>query len=77
VPEGKLTPQRTFGDVAVYNEIALKVMKEHDVAIDDLNAAITPTLAQHQIRADVHFNPEGSATLGKAVVKSITAALGK
>ena len=27
VPEGKLTPQRTFGDVTVYNDIALKVMK--------------------------------------------------
>jgi acyl-CoA thioesterase-1 len=77
VPEGKLTPQRTFGDVTVYNDIALKVMKENDVAIDDLNAAITPTLAQHQNKADVHFNTEGSATLGKAVVKSINAALGK
>jgi acyl-CoA thioesterase-1 len=52
-------------------------MKENDVAIDDLNAAITPTLAQHQNKADVHFNTEGSATLGKAVVKSINAALGK
>ncbi len=77
VPEGKLTPQRTFGDVAIYNDIALKVMKENDVAIDDLNAVITPTLAQHQNKADVHFNAEGSATLGKAVVKSINAALGK
>jgi len=77
VPEGKLTPQRTFGDVAVYNDIALKVMKENDVAIDDLNAAITPTLAQHQNKADVHFNNEGSATLGKAVVKSISTALAK
>jgi acyl-CoA thioesterase-1 len=77
VPEGKLTPQRTFGDVAVYNDIALKVMKENDVAIDDLHAVITPTLAQHQNKADVHFNTEGSATLGKAVVKSINAALAK
>ena len=77
VPEGKLTPQRTFGDVAVYNAIALKVMKEHDVAVDDLNAAITPTLAQHQNKADVHFNAEGSATLGKAVAQSISAALAK
>jgi lysophospholipase L1-like esterase len=77
VPAGKLTPQRTFGDVAVYNEIALKVMKENAVAIDDLNAVITPTLAQHQNKADVHFNAEGSATLGKAVAKSIDAALGK
>jgi acyl-CoA thioesterase-1 len=52
-------------------------MKENDVAIDDLNAVITPTLAQHQNKADVHFNPEGSATLGKAVAKVISEAIAK
>ncbi len=77
VPAGKLTPQRTFGDVAVYNDIALKVMKENGVAIDDLNAVITPPLAQHQNKADVHVNTEGSATLGKAVAKAISEAIGK
>ena len=77
VPEGKLTPQRTFGDVATYNEIALKVMKENGVAIDDLNAAVAPDIAKLQNKADVHFNPEGYAVLGKAVVKSINAALAK
>jgi lysophospholipase L1-like esterase len=77
VPEGKLTPQRTFGDVATYNDIALKVMKENGVAIDDLNAAVAPDIAKLQNKADVHFNTEGSAVLGKAVVKSINAALGK
>ena len=77
VPEGKLTPQRTFGDVATYNDIALKVMKENGVAIDDLHAAVAPDIAKLQNKADVHFNPEGSAVLGKAVVKSINAALGK
>ena len=77
VPEGKLTPQRTFGDVATYNDIALKVMKENGVAIDDLNAAVAPDIAKLQNKADVHFNPEGYAVLGKAVVKSINAAIGK
>jgi len=77
VPEGKLTPPRTFGDVATYNDIALKVMKENGVAIDDLNAAVTPDIAKLQNPHDVHYNPEGYAVLGKAVVKSINAALGK
>jgi len=77
VPEGELTPPRTFGDVATYNEIALKVMKENGVAIDDLNAAVTPDIAKLQNKADVHYNAEGYAVLGKAVVKSINAALGK
>ena len=77
VPEGKLTPPRTFGDVATYNEIALKVMKENGVAIDDLNAAVAPDIAKLQNPHDVHYNPEGYAVLGKAVVKSIHAALAK
>ena len=77
VPEGKLTPQRTFGDVATYNAIALKVMKENDVAIDDLNAAVTPDIAKLQNPHDVHYNPTGYAVLGKAVVQSLNKALGK
>ncbi len=77
VPEGKLTPPRTFGDVATYNDIALKVMKENGVAIDDLNAAVAPDIAKLQNPHDVHYNPEGYAVLGKAVVKSINAAIAK
>lgn len=77
VPEGTLTPQRTFGDVALYNNIALKVMKENDVAIDDLNAAVAPDIAKLQNPHDVHYNADGYAVLGKAVVKSLNSAIGK
>jgi len=52
-------------------------MKENGVAIDDLHAAVTPNIAKLQNPNDVHFNAEGSAVLGKAVVKSINAAIGK
>ncbi len=47
------------------------------MAIDDLNAVISPTLAHHQNKADVYLNTEGSATLGKAVAKAISEAIGK
>ncbi|MEY2820521.1 MAG: hypothetical protein RL105_93, partial [Verrucomicrobiota bacterium] len=77
VPEGKLNPQRTFGDVAIYNGIARKVMEENGVAINDLNVFITPTLAQHQNKADVHFNAAGSEALGQTVAKAVLGALGK
>ena len=77
VPEGKLTPQRTFGDVATYNDIALKVMKENSVAIDDLNAAVAPDIAKLQNPHDVHYNAQGYEVLGQAVVKSLNAALAK
>ncbi|NBX34533.1 SGNH/GDSL hydrolase family protein [bacterium] len=77
VPEGKLTPPRNFGDVATYNQIALKVMRENEVAIDDLNAAITPDLAKLQRPHDVHYTAEGYEALGKAVVASLQKALAK
>ena len=77
VPEGKLATPRNSADVALYNQIALKVMTEHGVAIDDLNAAITPHLAKLQRPHDVHYTAEGSAALGQAVVKSLEKELGK
>ena len=77
VPEGKLATPRNSADVALYNQIALKVMTEHGVAIDDLNAAITPHLAKLQRPHDVHYTAEGSEALGQAVVKSLEKASGK
>ncbi len=75
IPEGELNPPRKFGKVPEYNAIAEKVMKENGVAIDDLNAAITPRIAELQNAKDVHFKAEGSALLAKQVVASIEAAL--
>jgi len=75
IPEGELNPARTFGKVSEYNDIALRVMKENGVAIDDLNTTITPHLAEMQNPKDVHYKPEGYATLAKQVAASIEAAL--
>jgi acyl-CoA thioesterase-1 len=75
IPEGELQPARKFGEVREYNAIAEKVMKENGVAIDDLNAAITPRIPELQNPRDVHFKPEGSAFLAKQVAASIEAAL--
>ncbi len=77
VPEGKLNPPRTFGDVATYNDIALKVMKENGVAVDDLNAAVAPDIAKLQRPHDVHYTNEGYDVLGQAVAKALQAALAK
>ncbi|MEZ0388582.1 MAG: SGNH/GDSL hydrolase family protein [Verrucomicrobium sp.] len=75
IPEGPLNPSRTFGSVAEYNEIAAKVMKENDVAVDDLNGQISPKVSTLQNPKDVHFNAAGSAFLAKAVAGSIEKAL--
>ena len=71
IPDGELNPSRKFGQVPEYNAIAKKVMDENGVAIDDLNAAITPRIAELQNPKDVHYKPEGYAFLAKQVAASI------
>ena len=75
IPDGELNPPRRFGKVPEYNAIAEKVMKENGVAIDDLNAAITPEVEKLQNPKDVHFKPAGTNLLAAEVAKSIEAAL--
>lgn len=76
VPNGGIiSPTRRFGSIDEYNAIARKVMEESGVAIDDLNAAITPHLATMQRPNDVHYTSEGSAILAQEVVASVEAAL--
>ncbi|MFC5457573.1 SGNH/GDSL hydrolase family protein [Prosthecobacter fluviatilis] len=77
IPEGELNPPRKFGQVKEYNEIAAKVMAENGIAIDDLNAWITPQLATMQKARDVHYTAAGSDYLAKQVAAEITKALAK
>ncbi len=71
--------------VDAYNKIAIKVMKENSIFINDLNADIGPALTKLQrplspewkrIGAEF-YTDEGIKVLGDAVVKSINAAIAK
>jgi len=53
--------------IATYNAIALKVMKELDVPVDDLHAATDGKAAEMISKDGVHFTREGAEALGKAV----------
>ncbi len=77
IPDGELNPPRKFGQVKEYNDIAAKVMAENGVAIDDLNAHITPHLAEMQNPRDVHYTAAGSQHLAEKVAGAITQALAK
>lgn len=77
IPKGPLIPPREFGQVAEYNQIAEKVMKENGVTINDLNAWITPKLAEMQKPQDVHYHDSGSEYLAQKVAQEIKAALAK
>ncbi len=77
VPPGELIPPRKFDDVSIYNRIAEKIMTEQGVVIDDLNAFISPRVANNQKPHDVHFTAEGSELLADQVAAAIKAQLPK
>jgi acyl-CoA thioesterase-1 len=77
VPKGRQNPLRRPEDVVAYNNIAKKIMAEHNVAINDLYVFALPKLAEIQREANVHFTDEGSETLGKEVVRHLREALAK
>lgn len=72
---GVLTPTRKFDSIAERNAVALQVMKDNGVAIDDLYAVVLPVQEKVGRPNDVHYQPEGYALLAKAVAASIETAL--
>ena len=75
IPAELKPPGRKFTDIKQYNEVALRVMKETGVSIDDLYQTILPHQTEFQHPFDVHFTPEGSQLLAKSVATSIEAQL--
>lgn len=74
VPPG-VNPHRDPHDVPRYNQIALRIMEENGVAIDDLYTFALPRLKDIQLPVNVHFSDEGSKRLADEVVRHIHAAL--
>jgi hypothetical protein len=66
---------RVENDEVRYNEVAVRVMKELGVAIDDLHAFVKPRQAKIQRPNNVHFTDEGSTELAEVVTASIQTAL--
>jgi Lysophospholipase L1 and related esterases len=78
VPKGGvLSPTRKFDSIEERNKIAIRVMEECGVAIDDLYRAVLPHQEQVGRPNDVHYQPEGYAILATAVAASIEAQLSK
>lgn len=75
VPKGE--KQRLADSDKAYNEAALKVMKEHGVAINDLNAVVRESTFKGRLTANVHFSPEGYKALAEQVATEVKKALSK
>ena len=66
---------RVEHDELRYNEVAVRVMKELGVAIDDLHALVAKQQEKIQRPHNVHFTDEGYALLADQVTAHILAAL--
>ena len=69
VPDG--SAGRVPGDEIRYNQAALRVMKKHGVAVNDLHTLAADKLSEIQLPHNVHFTPEGSRVLAKRVAEVI------
>ena len=75
VPEG--AEGRAKGDAAKYNAVAGKIMRKHDIAVNDLYGLVMPRLQEVQKPRNVHFEKEGSELMAERVAASILKALGE
>ncbi len=75
IPPPPLEPDRSFGDVKEYNAIALKVMKELSVDVNDLYAHVQPEFERLHKPKDLHYTTEGSDFLAQKVAQEISSRL--
>jgi len=70
IPDGELG--RITGDEVKYNAVAEKIMRAHQIEIDDLYTGILPHCQELQLPdGDVHFTEAGYAFLARQVVGCI------
>jgi lysophospholipase L1-like esterase len=74
--DGKLQPGRIFDSIEARNELAVKLMRDEGVAIDDRYVA-KPVMEAIGRPNDVHFALAGYSLLAKAVAESIAAQLSR
>ena len=72
-PIGRQTESKGYRqdrDVTAYNAAAAKVMRDSDVATNDLYALVKPR-AENLLNDGVHFKPVGAEALAEAVAAAI------
>ena len=76
-PIPQKTGIRKKGDAVLYNKIAAKVMRENNIATNDLWTFANPILKEIQRPNNVHFTDSGSSKLGKEVARVLMANIKK
>lgn len=70
-PDTVQKPVRKPGMPKKYNRVALQVMKQNGIAINDLHAFVLPQMEALQRPHNVHFTEAGSQALSEQVAKAI------
>ncbi len=70
-------PARLPADAALYNEIALEIMADNGVAVNDLHGVVDGRLNELQLPKNVHFKGKGNAVMSERVAGVIAGALKK
>jgi acyl-CoA thioesterase-1 len=74
-PDVGLKPLRKPGMYKKYNKVALKIMKENGIEVNDLCAFVIPRMEELMRPNNVHFTEKGSEALAKQVVAKISKVL--
>lgn len=74
-PDKPAGPLREAFQAAMYNKVALRMMKKHGVPVNDLYHFSLPRLKELQQPNNVHFTKEGSLALAQEVKKHINKAI--
>ncbi len=70
-PRGASGPYRTPEDVDVYNEVAVRVMRENGIPISDLFAFVKPRMEELLRPANVHLNEYGQEVVGRHIADNL------
>ena len=66
---------RSPGMPKIYNQVALKIINNNQIIVNDLYSLVLPKIIELQIPNNVHFKENGSKFLADLVVKSIMESL--
>ncbi|TWT64578.1 SGNH/GDSL hydrolase family protein [Allorhodopirellula solitaria] len=68
-------PARLPADANLYNELAVEIMRSHDIEINDLHALCQDRMEELQLHKNVHFNAKGRTVQAERVATVIEKAL--
>ena len=74
-PDKPSGPLRRADQPAKYNEVALEIMKENDVRVNDLHGLVLPRMEELLLPNNVHFRPSANVVLAEQVANEIKNAL--